>query len=34
MKAFLWIILGLLTAGLAVAVFFFYKLVQEDEAEG
>jgi hypothetical protein len=33
MKAFLWILFALVTAGLGAAVFFFYKRLQEDEAE-
>jgi hypothetical protein len=32
MKAFIWSIFVLLTAGLGAAVFFFYKRLQEDEA--
>lgn len=34
MKAFLWILFGLLTAGLGVAAYFFYMRLQEDEAAG
>jgi hypothetical protein len=32
MKAFVWTLFALLTAGLGAAVFFFYKRLQEDEA--
>lgn len=32
MKAFLWMLFALVTAGIGVAVFFFYKRLQEDEA--